>query len=95
MSIPIPEAIKRGVRLRSGDRCEGLYKRVKGGAERIGPCPCRGRWRLVFAHIQHRGNGGSKSRDKVDNILHLCVWGHELFDERITKREFDRQLHGG
>ena len=93
MSIPI--AVERIIRLRSEDRCEGLYKRVKGGAEHIGPCPCRGRWRLVFAHIKHRGSGGSKSRDRADNILHICTWGHELFDERITKREFDRQLSGG
>jgi hypothetical protein len=93
--MSIPKAVQEEIRARSGDRCEGLYRRVKGGAERIGPCPCHRRFRLVFAHILHRGNGGSKSRDRANNILHLCVWGHELFDERITRREFDRQLRGG
>jgi len=90
--MPVPSAVCREIRARAGDKCEGLYQRVEGGAERIGPCPCRGRFRLVLAHIKHKGMGGSKSRDTVDNILQLCQYGHDLFDGRITRREFDRLL---
>lgn len=94
MTHPIPYAVMHEVRERAGDKCEGLYRRVKGvGAERIGPCPCRGRFRLVYAHIKHRGNGGCYSRDVAENILLLCQYGHDFFDQRISEREFKRLLN--
>lgn len=91
----IPARVRKEVTLRSGDRCEGIYIRTTDGAEHIGPCPCRGRFQLVMAHITHRGMGGVKSRDRADNILHLCPFSHDLFDQRITRREFDRLMKGG
>jgi hypothetical protein len=90
--MPIPNAVCQEVRARAGDKCEGLYKRTKFGAERIGDCPCNGRFPLVFAHIKHRD---AASRDTTNNILQLCKYGHDLFDERITRRKFDELMKEG
>ena len=89
--MSIPDVVCQEVRARSGDQCEGLYKRILFGIDRLGDCPCNGRFPLIFAHIKHRGMGGSgsKSRDTADNILQLCRYAHDLFDQRITRREFD------
>ena len=88
----IPDKVKQQLQERSGDRCEGIYERVDGHVERIGDCLCRGAYPLEFAHIKHRGMGGSKERDTVENLLHLCTPSHALFDERISVREYNRLI---
>jgi hypothetical protein len=90
--MPIPYAVCEEIRRRAGNKCEGLYKRHRDGITRIGNCPCRGRYRLVLAHIYHRGMVGAKSRDTAGNILQLCQYGHDLFDDRISQREFKRLM---
>jgi hypothetical protein len=87
--MSIPDAVCQEVRVRSGDQCEGLYKRTLFGIDRLGDCPCNGRFPLIFAHIKHRE---AASRDTANNILQLCKYGHNLFDQRITRREFDRLM---
>jgi hypothetical protein len=64
--MPIPNAVCQEVRARSDNRCEGIYMRISGEVERVGDCPCNGRFPLVFAHIKHRE---AASRDTANNIL--------------------------
>jgi predicted restriction endonuclease len=73
---------------RSGGVCEGEYLRINGSeVARTGNC---NKEATVFAHIKHSGMGHIKSRDVITNILHECWLHHELMDERITPREYDR-----
>lgn len=35
---------------------------------------------LQCAHLQHRGMGGSKERNRPDNAVTLCALHHRVFD---------------
>ena len=37
-----------------------------------------------LAHLQHRGMGGSRTRNRIDNVAWLCVQHHEVLDGRTS-----------
>jgi predicted restriction endonuclease len=37
---------------------------------------------LEMAHLEHRGMGGSRERNTLDNVIILCRYHHALFDGR-------------
>lgn len=37
---------------------------------------------LQLAHLEHRGMGGSKSRNTAANCVMLCRWHHDCLDGR-------------
>ena len=92
MSKRIPKEVLEQLIDRSGNKCEGIYRRVNGELERVGDCMCNGSYPLDPAHIRHAGMGGSKTAHTLDNLLHLCTPSHALFDERISVREYNRLI---
>jgi hypothetical protein len=36
-----------------------------------------------MAHVRHRGMGGSRVRNSLDNVAWLCVPHHDLLDGRV------------
>jgi hypothetical protein len=44
-----------------------------------------------MAHISHRGMGGSRKANTLDNVIILCRYHHSLFDGR-THEGLHREL---
>lgn len=44
---------------------------------------------LEMAHLVHRGMGGSREQNTVDNCLVLCSFHHDMFDGRITLKRWE------
>jgi hypothetical protein len=84
--------LRKQVKDRAQDRCEGEYTR-KNGHEvvRTGNCFREG---MEPCHIDHAGMGGAKSAHRLDNLLWLCRLHHDFMDERITPREYNRLRSG-
>ncbi len=55
---------------------------------------CREPGPLEMAHLRHRGMGGSKTANTLENVAILCRWHHAVFDGRDTynRREEVRRL---
>ena len=51
----------------SGGECEWPY------------CSQRGE---QLAHLEHRGMGGSRTRNRIDNVAWVCVRHHDVLDGR-------------
>lgn len=37
---------------------------------------------LQMSHFHHRGMGGSRAANTLDNLWALCSWHHDIFDGR-------------
>lgn len=49
---------------------------------------------LQLAHLTHRGMGGSKHANTVDNAVALCAWHHDIFDGRQGQGKLRYELCG-
>ena len=47
---------------------------------------------LQMAHIQHRGMGGSKEANRLENVITLCRFHHDIFDGRDGSANVKREL---
>lgn len=41
-------------------------------------------WGEQMAHLKHRGMGGSRIANRIDNVAWLCVWHHDILDGRTV-----------
>ena len=67
---------------------EAVWYRDKG---KCVDCGGFGDWRkwLDMAHYKHRGMGGSRLRDTVENLRLLCPYCHDVVDGRDRERRHD------
>ena len=47
---------------------------------------------LQMAHLQHRGMGGSKEANRLENVITLCRFHHDIFDGRDGSANVKREL---
>ena len=53
------------------------------------PCLMCGQRAVDIHHIERRGMGGSKTKDKIENLAELCRHCHLLAEE---SKEFNKQV---
>jgi hypothetical protein len=47
---------------------------------------------LQMAHLKHRGMGGSKEANCLDNVITLCRFHHDIFDGRDGSANVKREV---
>ena len=56
-------------------------------------CEVCGAKAVDLHHIERRGMGGSKSADRIENIMALCRKDHENFGDKKQWKEWLIKLH--
>jgi len=56
-------------------------------------CEVCGKKAIDIHHVKPRGMGGSKERDKIENLMALCRVCHEKFGDRKQFFDFLNLIH--
>jgi hypothetical protein len=57
------------------------------------PCEVCGAVANDIHHIQARGMGGSKTADRIENLMALCRKHHEMYGDRKQWKEWLQKVH--
>lgn len=57
------------------------------------PCEVCGAVANDIHHIQARGMGGSKTSDRIENLMALCRKHHEMYGDRKQWKDWLQKLH--
>ena len=63
------------------------------GEQSFMPCEICGRRAVDVAHIDHRGMGGSKTKDYIENLMGLCRTHHNHLDNGIVDKDVYKARH--
>lgn len=44
-------------------------------------------------HIQRRGMGGSKTADRIENLIAVCRSCHEMYGDKVQHKDWLRDIH--
>lgn len=57
------------------------------------PCEVCGAVANDIHHIQARGMGGSKTADRIENLMALCRKHHEMYGDRKQWKDWLQKVH--
>jgi hypothetical protein len=57
------------------------------------PCEVCGSQAVDCHHIEARGMGGSKDKDKIENIMALCREHHIQYGDKKQYKDFLKEIH--
>ena len=57
------------------------------------PCESCGSHAVDIHHIKARGMGGSKTADRIENLMALCRECHDIMGDTKSYREYLEQKH--
>lgn len=63
------------------------------GIEDFIPCEICGKKAVDIHHINCRGMGGSKSADKIENLMAVCRECHLSYGDKKQHLEFLQEIH--
>jgi len=63
------------------------------GDQSFVPCEICGKEAVDVAHIDHRGMGGSKTKDYIENLMGLCRKHHHDLDNGRVHKDVYKARH--
>lgn len=63
------------------------------GIDSFIPCECCGSRAVDIHHIECRGMGGSKTKDKIENLMALCRSCHIEYGDKKHHMDYLRERH--
>ena len=57
------------------------------------PCECCGSRAVDIHHIENRGSGGSKDKDRIENLMAVCRPCHLVHGDVPYKVDWLKRLH--